>query len=129
MRKSLIALLAVLLCFVGSSCSVCRNSGKSEQEEVKTTSSISPEKFSPNVLIISYDAEVGKKVLLKAVKDYKAEIIYDYKIINAIAIRIPKDKTLDESITYFKGVKGVIAVEKDRILELDDPVRPDVEVM
>lgn len=96
---------------------------------MKTTSSISPEKFSPNVLIISYDAEVGKKALLKAVKDYKAEIIYDYKIINAIAIRIPNDKTLDESITYFKGVKGVIAVEKDRILELDDPVRPDVEVM
>ena len=77
MRKSLIALLAVLLCFVGSSCSVCRNSGKSEQEEVKATSSISPEKFSPDVLIISYDAEVGKKALLKAVKDYKAEMIYD----------------------------------------------------
>ncbi len=87
-----------------------------KEEPVEETSGY-PE-YSPSTLIISYDAEIGKETLLGAVKDYGAEIIYDYNIINAIAIKIPEGKTLQESIEYFRKVKGVLAVEKDRIYHL-----------
>lgn len=76
--------------------------------------------FSPKTLIISYDKEVGKGPLLKAIKDYGAEIIYDYSIIPGMAIRIPEGKDIHDAIDYFKKVKGVVSVERDRIYHLDD---------
>lgn len=75
--------------------------------------------FSPRILIISYDKEVGKGPLLKAIKDYGAEIIYDYSIIPGMAIRIPEGKDIHDAIKYFKKVKGVVAVERDHIYHLD----------
>ena len=75
-----------------------------------------------------YDQEAGKDSLLKAVKDYKAEIIYDYSIIPGMAIRKPDDKTLEESMQYFKKVKGVVSVEYDHIYRLTDPVKPKLEI-
>lgn len=84
---------------------------------------------SPTNLIIMYDAEVGKDALLQAVKDYGAELLYDYRIISGIAIKIPEGKHILEAIAYFSKVKGVIAVERDHIYHLIDPVRPKLEVM
>ncbi|MBQ8047407.1 MAG: DUF1294 domain-containing protein [Prevotella sp.] len=82
--------------------------------------------FSPTTLIIMYDQGIGKEALLKAVKEYKAEIIYDYHTISGIAIKKPKDKTIEETIELFKAIQGVIAVERDRIIQLTDPVRPQL---
>lgn len=87
----------------------------SKQTELKKDSA----RYSPRTLIIFYDQRIGDKELLKAVKHYKAEIIYQYKTMNGIAITIPKDKTLEESIRYFESVKGVLAVNKDYIYKLD----------
>lgn len=84
--------------------------------------------YSPDVLIISYDLEVGKDPLKKAIRKYGASIIYDYRIINAIAIRIPANKELEDAVTHFEKVKGVLQVSKDRVYRLDDPVRPVMEV-
>ena len=84
--------------------------------------------YSPNVLIIMYDTEVGKEPLMAAVQLYGADIIYDYSIIPGMAIRIPEGKTLEEAIAFFKKVEGVLTVEKDRIYHLTDPVVPEVEV-
>ena len=84
---------------------------------------------SPTNLIIMYDAEIGKETLLQAVKDYGAELLYDYRIISGIAIRIPEGKHILEAIAYFSKVKGVTAVERDHIYHLIDPVRPKLEVM
>ena len=84
---------------------------------------------SPTNLIIMYDAELGKDALLQAVKDYGAELLYDYRIISGIAIKIPEGKHILEAIAYFSKVKGVIAVERDHIYHLNDPVRPKLEVM
>ena len=75
--------------------------------------------YSPNILIISYDEGIGKGPLVKAVAKYEAEIIYDYSIINAIAIRIPEGKTLEEATKYLKKVKGVIDVSKNATYRLD----------
>ena len=87
------------------------------------------ESVSPTNLIIMYDAEIGKETLLQAVKDYGAELLYDYRIISGIAIKIPEGKHILEAIAYFSKVKGVTAVERDHIYHLIDPVRPKLEVM
>ena len=84
---------------------------------------------SPNTLIIMYDPEVGKEPLFAAVKEYGAEIKYDYSIIPGIAIKIPDGKDIHDAIAYFKKVKGVTTVERDHIYHLIDPVKPRLEVM
>ena len=83
---------------------------------------------SPNVFLIMYDAEVGKESLLKAIKEYKCEIVYDYDIITGMALKKPEDKTLEETMQYFKTVKGVTNVEYDHIIRLTDPVKPRLEI-
>ena len=83
---------------------------------------------SPNVFLVMYDAEVGKEPLLKAIKDYKCEIVYDYNFINGMALKKPEDKTLEETMQHFKLVKGVTTVEYDHIIRLTDPVKPRLEI-
>lgn len=75
--------------------------------------------YSPSTLIIYYDEGVGKSPLKKAAAKYGADVIYDYSIINALAIKIPDGKTLDDATKYFKKVKGVIEVSKDASYLLD----------
>ena len=87
------------------------------------------ESVSPTNLIIMYDAGIGKETLLQAVKDYGAELLYDYRIISGIAIKIPEGKHILEAIAYFSKVKGVTTVERDHIYHLIDPVKPKLEVM
>jgi|GEM_PF-3913242 len=77
------------------------------------------EQYSPSTLIIFYDGSVGKEPLLQAVEKYKAEIIYDYKNFNSIAIRIPDGVSIQDAIGYFSKVEGVISVNRDAIYHLD----------
>lgn len=74
---------------------------------------------SPSTLIIGYDAAVGKKPLMKAVKARKAKVIYDYKNFNSIAIRIAKGDDIQQAQEDLQKVKGVLSVERDRIMKLD----------
>ena len=83
---------------------------------------------SPNVFLVMYDEKVGKEPLQKAINEYKCEIVYDYGIINGMALKKPEDKTLEETMQYFKGVKGVTTVEYDHIIRLTDPVKPRLEI-
>jgi uncharacterized membrane protein YsdA (DUF1294 family) len=83
---------------------------------------------SPNVFLVMYDKEIGKEPLQKAIEEYKCEVIYDYNIINGMALKKPKDKTLEETIQFFKNVKGVTNVEYDHIIRLTDPVKPRLEI-
>lgn len=77
------------------------------------------EQFSPNTLIISYsNVADNHSILLRAVAERGAQLIYDYNIINAIAIRIADGSIIDTEIAYYKQVDGVIAVERDRIMHL-----------
>ena len=82
---------------------------------------------SPDVFLITYDAEVGKEPVLKAIKKYRCEIVYDYHTFNGMALKKPEDQTLEETMQYFRGVKGVLTVEYDHIIRLDDPVKPKLE--
>ena len=83
---------------------------------------------SPNVFLVMYDAEIGKEPILKAIKDYKAEIIYDYNMINSMALKKPDDKSLEETMAFFRKVKGVVSVEYDHVYHLTDPVKPKLEI-
>ena len=125
--KSLtIALLAGLT--LASSCNVfCPNRGEAQAGDLIIDSpivlpdkGIGGEEFAPYTLIISYDTIVGTAALDQAVDSYGAEVIYRYRIINAIAIRIPKDKDIHEAIKYFNQIEGVLAVNRDRIYHLID---------
>ena len=84
--------------------------------------------YSPNVFLVMYDAKVGKEPLQKAIKTYKCEVIYDYNIINGMALKKPEGKSLDETMQYFKEVEGVLTVEYDRINHLIEPVKPRLEL-
>lgn len=79
----------------------------------------SREQFNPKTLIIFFNGRSSRTRLLKAVRRYKAKVIYQYRMMNGIAISIPDGKNLDASINYFEHVKGVISVQKDHICHLD----------
>lgn len=89
------------------------------QDSMKVSRSVTD--MSPSTLIIWYDSSKKsyKKHLLKAVRSYKAEIIYDYKSFNGIAIKIPNGADINDAIKYFQKVKGVLCVNRDRIMHLD----------
>ena len=57
--------------------------------------------------------------LKKEFAKYGAEILYEYKNINGFAIRIPKEKSLEQAKTHFSKVKGVLSVEKDEKVEIN----------
>ena len=75
--------------------------------------------YSPNTLVIYYDENVGKEPLKKAAAKYGADVVYDYGIIDALTIRIPDGKTLEEATKYFRKVKGVVGVSRNEIYDLD----------
>jgi len=82
------------------------------------------QEHSESVFLVMYDRTIGKEPLLKAIKQYKADIIYDYNITPGMALKKPDNKTLEETMEYFRKVEGVISVEYDHIYRLTDPVRP-----
>lgn len=113
--RCMTVVLPVLVTIMLASC-------KKQPVEQNFPRTFSPEQneHSPSVFLVMYDKEVGKEPLLAAVKKYKAEVVYDYNIINGMAIKKPDDKTLEETMEYFKSVKGVLSVEYDHIYHLTD---------
>lgn len=119
---SLILIIQIAIVFLTS----CRS-----KQTVELSASIETHKYepehSPNVFLVMYDEKVGKEHLQKAIKEYKCEIVYDYGMINGMALKKPEDKTLEDTMQYFRGVKGVLTVEYDHIIRLTDPVKPRLE--
>ena len=118
----LILIVQIAIVFLTS----CRS-----KQTVELSASIETHKYepehSPNVFLVMYDEKVGKEHLQKAIKEYKCEIVYDYVMINGMALKKPEDKTLEDTMQYFRGVKGVLTVEYDHIIRLTDPVKPRLE--
>lgn len=106
LRFKLIALFAVsFLSFTG-----CRST--------KTAAPVAESESRPYLrdsLIIYYDAEISKAELLKKIAEYGAVAKYQYTIINAVAVTLPKNKTIADAEAYFKKVRGVLQVQKDYI--------------
>lgn len=87
------------------------------------------QEHSSTVFLIMYDSKIGKAALLKAIKDYECEIVYDYVNINGMALKKPEGKTLEETMQYFREVKGVLTVEYNYIIRLTDPIPPRLEII
>lgn len=85
----------------------------------KSMASAENNAFSPRNLIIFYDTQIGAKPLYEAIKQYHAELIYDYQTLKGVVIRVPNNKTIEEATTYFEKVSGVLVVNPDQILSLD----------
>lgn len=86
------------------------------------------QEHSPDVFLVMYDKETGREPLLKAIKEYQCEIVYDYNFINGMALKKPDAKSLEDTMQFFREVKGVLTVEYNHIIRLTDPVRPRLEI-
>lgn len=108
LKTTLIPLLILGGSLVFNSCSIQRESSYVQRTKSRFT------------LIIMYDTTIGKQPLLKAMKRYKAKLLYDYKNFNGVAISI--SDTYDETtvIHFFEKVSGVISVQRDRKMQLFD---------
>lgn len=130
MRKTIRLLTTAALAFVYSI--IMLGSCGTKQEMVETPIPVQGGKSVPehseHVFLVMYDVEVGKAPLQKAIEDYGCEIVYDYKIITGMALKKPEDKTLEETMAYFRKVEGVTSVEYDHIYHLTDPVKPSLEI-
>ena len=62
-----------------------------------------------------YDASLGREALLEAAKKEGAKVVYDYKIINAVALSIPEKDDIEKAITAFEKVSGVLQVVRDQV--------------
>jgi len=71
--------------------------------------------FVSHTLIVYYDASLGKEALLEAAKKEGAKVVYDYKIINAVALSIPEKDDIEKAITAFEKVSGVLQVVRDQV--------------
>ena len=134
--------IVILILWVMSGCSTMSRTEKQlakvdsfESPDIPFPGMLPPERprntgleYSKDVLIISYDAEIGKEPLRKAINKYGAEVIYDYRMVNAMAVRIPDPDKMEEMIARFEKVKGVLQVSRDQIYHLDPPVRPVLEI-
>ena len=128
MRNLTGILAALLLVFLPLtlSCGAARRTYTLDGPSLVTTE---PEgEYSPNTLIIMYDETVGKEPLLEAIEAYGAEVKYDYSLIPGMTIRIPDGTDIRDAIAFFRKVRGVTSVERDRIIRLTDPVKPRLEV-
>lgn len=78
--------------------------------------------YNPGVLIINYTrTDSVRAAMFAQVKQLNAAVIYDYNIIDAIAVRLPEPHTLsatNRAIQTFKSLPGILAVERDRIARL-----------
>ena len=81
---------------------------------------VSPdEEFAPLTLIVYFVWQVGKDALLAEAKQMKCEIIYDYNVVTAVALRIPDDMDIRQAISRIEKVCGVLQVSRDGITHLN----------
>ncbi|WP_428070731.1 hypothetical protein [Candidatus Avelusimicrobium alvi] len=69
-------------------------------------------------LIIFYDPQTGKQPLLEAVRRQQAEVLYDYKNFNGMALSVPPGQNIQKTIRLFEKVPGVLSVQQDKRMQL-----------
>ena len=117
----------IILITLAALCVSCRTKHTVEPSVPIQAQHIEQE-HSPDVFLVMYDKKTGREPLLKAIKEYQCEIVYDYNFINGMALKKPDAKSLEDTMQFFWGVKGVLMVEYNHIIRLTDPVRPRLEI-
>lgn len=102
--------------------SSCNNRNVSAAEPVEVSEPTDPRKegkFSPDVVIASYDGAEAKARLMAEAEKIGATVVYDYGNFNMVALRKSEGKTLQGTIETLKQVEGVLGVVEDQMCELD----------
>lgn len=76
------------------------------------------ENVSERTLLVFYEAENGKNNVLGAARRKNAQIIYDYRYINAVALTIAPGANMEKMIRFFSKTPGVLSVQRDRLMQL-----------
>lgn len=71
------------------------------------------------VLLVYYDPAIGAEPLHEAIRKDKAEVLYSYQFINALAISLNAKTKTEKAIKRFSKVKGVINVLIDKTVQCD----------
>lgn len=75
---------------------------------------------SATTLIVSYDSTaIGRSQLEAEVRRRKATVIYSYRIISALAVSIAPGADIEAERRALGRIRGVTAVERDRVMHLD----------
>lgn len=111
MKKIVILAIISLFCATG-----CNTVKKSTSEKAETAVRETNQR-----LIIFYDSTINIQNLLQKIAEYDAEIIYEYKTMKGYAVKIPDGKPLDEAISYFQNIEGVLQVNEDGVMQLHQP--------
>lgn len=85
---------------------------------VQPTPSDSTISYSKDTLVIFYN-EAFKGAVLSAIQQRQAEIIYDYNLMNGLAIRLNSKDNLEKALQELRQVNGVLGVNKNQILTID----------
>lgn len=94
-----------------ASCRSARNTVQPRQTPIA-------EEYSPSTLIVYYDAETGSSPLLSAIHKMRGKVIYKYQNFNAVAFKIPDKADITSVMKSIGKVKGVLSVQRDRIMHL-----------
>ena len=71
------------------------------------------------VLIVYYDAAVGKHYLVKQARKLKCSVVYDYRNFNAVALQVPAREDMGKIINQLRNTKGVLQVSRNRTYKLN----------
>ena len=72
------------------------------------------------VLIVYYDAAVGKHYLMKQARKLKCSVVYDYRNCNAVALQVPAGEDMGKIINQLRNTKGVLQVNRNRTYKLNN---------
>lgn len=72
--------------------------------------------YAPATLIILCEEDALSNIINTA-RQYGYIVLHTYDTIHGCAIRIPPTKSIEESISFFQRLKGVLQVSRDQILQ------------
>ncbi|WP_116678552.1 hypothetical protein [Porphyromonas loveana] len=93
--------------FFSNACTLPREREQGVKAEAIATDTVS------RIVIAFYDSEEGKLNLIKAARLYCSEIVYHYKNLHGMALSVPRGKSEEEALAYYRKVKGVLGVSRN----------------
>lgn len=95
----------------------CQSSAPAAKGSLKLSQNATPQ-YTKHTLIAFYDPAVGGDTLMQAVKNYGAEVGYQYKNLNGISILLAEGQDIEAAQRHFRNVRGVLQVHRDAVMQL-----------
>ena len=101
----------------------CANSVSVPDHPYPGEGSVRGEEYSDRTLIIAFEAGSKQEVLEDLCEKYDMEILYDYENFSMAAVAFTSsksDKQMQKLIEEISVEEGVLSVERDQIMHLDE---------